>query len=39
MAAVVLPYTLLAACPIPMLLMKFMHGDQGTPHEKEADLA
>jgi len=34
--AVVLPYALLAACPISMLLiMKSMHGDQGTPHESE----
>ena len=33
---VVLPYALLAACPISMLLMmKSMHGDQGTPHESE----
>ena len=32
--AAVLPYTLLAACPISMLLMmKSMHGEQGTPHE------
>jgi len=32
--AVVLPYALLAACPISMLLMmKSMHGEQGTPHE------
>ncbi len=37
--AAVLPYTLLAACPVSMLLMmKFMHGEQGTPHESEADL-
>ena len=37
--AVVLPYALLAACPVSMLLMmKFMHGDQGTPHEGEVDL-
>ncbi|MBA3423141.1 MAG: DUF2933 domain-containing protein [Rubrobacter sp.] len=39
MMAVVLPYALIAACPISMLLlMKFMHGDQGSPHESEADL-
>ena len=36
----VLPYALLAACPVSMLLMmKLMHGDQGTPHEYEPDLA
>ncbi len=36
----VLPYALLAACPVSMLLMmKLMHGDQGTPHEYELDLA
>ncbi len=35
----VLPYALLAACPVSMLLMmKFMRGDQGTPHEGEVDL-
>jgi len=35
----VLPYALLAACPISMLLMmKLMHGDQGTPHEYEPNL-
>lgn len=33
--AVVLPYALLAACPISMLLMmKSMHGEQGTPRTK-----
>jgi len=33
--AVVLPYALLAACPISMLLMmKSMHGEQGTPRAK-----
>ena len=38
--AAVLPYALLAACPVSMLLMmKFMHGGQGTPHEYEPDLA
>ncbi len=38
--AAVLPYALLAACPVSMLLMmKLMHGDQGTPHEDEPDLA
>ncbi len=38
--AVVLPYALLAACPISMLLMmKFMHGDQDAPQEGETDLA
>ncbi len=36
--AAVLPYTLLAACPVSMLLMmKSMHGEQGTPHDNEAD--
>jgi len=36
--AAVLPYALLAACPISMLLMmKVMHGDQGAPHDNEAD--
>lgn len=35
--AAVLPYALLAACPISMLLMmKFMHGGQGTPREDRA---
>ena len=33
--AVVLPFALLAACPISMLMMKSMHGEQGTPHENE----
>lgn len=37
--AAVLPYALLAACPVSMLLMvKFVRGDQGTPHEGEVDL-
>lgn len=37
--AMVLPYALLAACPISMLLMmKSMHGDQRTHHESETDL-
>ncbi len=37
-AMAVLPYALLAACPVSMLLMmKFMHGEQGTPHDNEAD--
>ncbi|MDQ3376130.1 MAG: DUF2933 domain-containing protein [Actinomycetota bacterium] len=36
----VLPYVLLVACPVSMLLMmRFMHGGQGTPHEDEANLA
>jgi len=36
--AAVLPYALLAACPVSMLLMmKFMHEDQGAPHDNEAD--
>ncbi len=35
-AMAVLPYALLAACPVSMLLMmKSMHGEQGTPHESE----
>ncbi len=39
-ATAVLPYALLAAYPVSMLLMmKLMHGDQGTPHEYEPDLA
>jgi hypothetical protein len=38
--AAVLPYALLAACPVSMLLMMtFMRSDQGTPHEGEVDLA
>ncbi len=37
--AAVLPYALLAACPVSMLLMmKFMRGDQGTPLKGEVDL-
>jgi len=36
----VIPYALLAACPVSMLLMmKFMHGSQGTPQEDQADPA
>ncbi|HEV8044236.1 MAG TPA: DUF2933 domain-containing protein [Rubrobacter sp.] len=35
----VLPYALLAACPVSMLLMmKLMHGDKGTTDEGEAGL-
>ncbi len=38
--AAALPYALLAACPVSMLLMmKLMHGGQGTPHEDEPNLA
>jgi len=40
MIAATLPYALLAACPVSMLLMmKFMHGGQGTPREDEPNLA
>ncbi len=35
----VLPYALLAACPVSMLLMmKFMHGGQGEHQSDDADL-
>ncbi len=35
----VLPYALLAACPVSMLLMmKLMHGDKGTTDEGEGGL-
>ena len=35
--AAVLPYALLAACPVSMLLMmKLMHGGQGTPQKDQA---
>ncbi len=38
--AAALPYALLAACPVSMLLMmKLMHGGQGAPHEDEPNLA